>query len=73
MLTIFKFCTPVILIVDYMSLKCNLVLVNNVEMLENMYFNESCVVFLFFICSFKWYKDFGKLNVDWVLLTLKHI
>jgi hypothetical protein len=32
MLTILKFCTLVILIVDYMSLKCNLVLVNNVVM-----------------------------------------
>jgi hypothetical protein len=45
MLTILKFCTPVILIADYMSLKCNMVLVNSAEMLENMYFNDSCVVF----------------------------
>jgi hypothetical protein len=45
MLTILKFCTLVIFTVDYMNLKCNLVLVNNVEMLENIYFNESCVVF----------------------------
>jgi hypothetical protein len=31
-----------------MSLKCNLVLVNNVKILKNMYFNESCVVFFNF-------------------------
>ncbi len=48
MLIILKFCTPVILIAEYMSLKCNLVLVNNVKILKNMYFNESCVVFFNF-------------------------
>jgi hypothetical protein len=53
MLTILQFCIPVILKADYMSLKCSLVLANNVEILVNLYLNESCVVFSFFICPFK--------------------